>query len=122
VIVGLISPDELARREVTHAARGQQRLHHLLAIGQDLRAAGTLGHARIERVRVQRILSQGARIDAIKRRGLVQPHEGASIVPVATRRVMPVHDDGGGIGLVDQGVNEGHADGAGAHMPTTMAT
>jgi hypothetical protein len=95
----------LAHREELHPTGGQEAVHRVPVVGDDLGARG----------QVFSPLSQLRGVEAVERCGLVQPDEWVGVVPVAARAGVPVHHDDARRGVLGEDhVGERHAHGAGA--------
>jgi hypothetical protein len=90
-------------RQPAHAATGVQALKHTLEVGIQLGAAGQFREAGVQAGAVELAAAQRQRVDAVEGRGLVQPHKGVGVAPVATGLAAAVHErQRGGRILLDQ--------------------
>ena len=103
-------------REVPHPARRQQVLpHHGVVVGDDLATACQFPESLVPAAGVDRVAAEPPRVHPVVRRGLMKPHVGVGGQPVAAGCVVAVDQHDRRVGLTDQGVDERHAHGAGAH-------
>ena len=71
--------------------------------------------ARLRSVLLQLATTEQGRCNAIEGRGLVQADEGIRLQPVPADAVATVDQGHAYVGVVGQGVREGHSRGAGTH-------
>ena len=115
VAIAIDFAEVLAHREVRHPARRQQVLaHDRVVVGDHLAAARELEEPLVPAAGVDGVGAERARVHAVVRRRLVKPHVGVRAEPVPAGLIIAVDDDDGRVRLGDQGVDEGHAHGAGA--------
>ena len=103
-----------AHRKILHPPAGQEALHHLLVITEQLGPAGALAHAYVNPRGIFAVAAKLARVHAVVGRGLMQPHKRIGIAPVATGRVMAIHNHHRRCRFRQQSVDKGHANSAAA--------
>ena len=97
----------VAHREEPHPTRVDQLVpHDLVEVAADLGAAGALVEAGFAPLGFDAIEPEQRRVDAVRRRRLVQLHEGIRVEPVAPGAMPALDDDDVGIRVLDQAVDE----------------
>ena len=104
----------LAAAAEAHPARADQTaVQDVVVVGLDLRPAGPFLEPRLRPDLLHLTVAEEGRRDAVELRGLVQLHERIGVVPVTAGGVATVDEGDVDVGVIDQGVGERHAHGAG---------
>jgi hypothetical protein len=108
--------DVLAAREVLDPAGRQHAVgEHVAVVGADVGGGRPLEQTLLRPVVLDASAAEHGRGDAVERGRLVQPHERVGAEPVPADPVAPIDQRDPDVGVVDQGVRERHAHGAGSH-------
>ncbi len=99
----------VAAREITDAPRRQEvTVHDALVVGPELVGAGELVEARVRSDRVDRVLPERHRGDAVESRRLMEPHVRIGVEPMSAGRVASVDDGDRGVRMREERVGERH--------------
>ena len=93
---------------------GEASMQDVVVVALDLRAAGALLETRLRAPLLHGTGPEHRRCDAVEHRRLVQLDERVGVLPVPAGRVAAVDERDVHVGVVDEGVREGHAHRAGA--------